>query len=140
MKTAGRIAIGAVGVVVVLGTIGAITGPSTPTAPATPAASQVLAANPTSTTTTPPTPTGPVTTFGDGTYAVGTDIKPGTYHTNGPSTLDPMGCYWQRSTDTSGNMGSIIANNISKGPATVTISTTDGAFETEGCTTWSLVK
>jgi hypothetical protein len=88
----------------------------------------------------PAAPSGPLTSFGDGTYAVGTDILAGTYHTTGPNNTNPMGCYWERDTDTSGNMSSIIANNVGKGPATVTISATDGAFKTAGCNTWAKVQ
>ncbi|MGH3628182.1 MAG: hypothetical protein ACRDRL_12195 [Sciscionella sp.] len=68
----------------------------------------------------------------DGTFVVGTDVKPGTYHTAGSAD-----CYWEREKDTSGNFNSIIANNISAGPQTVTIAPSDGAFKTEGCGTWT---
>lgn len=85
----------------------------------------------------PPAPAGPATSFGEGTYAVGTDIAPGTYHTSGPSGDNMMGCYWERSKDTSGS--SIITNGLGKGPATITISSSDGGFTTSGCNTWAKV-
>jgi hypothetical protein len=88
----------------------------------------------------PAVPSGPLTSFGDGTYAVGTDILAGTYHTIGQNNTNPLGCYWERDTDTSGNTSSIIANNIGKGPTTVTISASDGAFKTSGCNTWTKVQ
>jgi hypothetical protein len=84
----------------------------------------------------PPPPTGPVTSFGAGTYAVSTDIVPGTYSSSGPDGSNFTGCYWARLKDTTGDFESIIANNIDKGPTVVTISASDGAFKTQGCSTW----
>jgi hypothetical protein len=107
---------------------------STSTAPA-PAPAQELAAAPEA----PPAPTGPVTSFSDGTYVVGTDIVAGTYHTTGPASNGSGLCYWEREKDTSGNFDSIIANDLGHGPATVTISSSDGAFKTSGCNTWTKV-
>ena len=83
-------------------------------------------------------PSGPVTNIGDGTFEVGTgagQVPPGTYHTSGPSGDNFMGCYWEREKDTTGD--SIINNDISKGPTTVTIKSSDGAFKTTGCEPWS---
>ncbi|MCA1189238.1 MULTISPECIES: PASTA domain-containing protein [unclassified Saccharopolyspora] len=71
--------------------------------------------------------------IGDGTYAVGTDIEPGTYKSAGPSSSVVPMCYWARLKDTSGEFDSIIANNVGEGPATVTIQDGDGAFEVRGC-------
>lgn len=82
-----------------------------------------------------PTPRPPVTTFGDGTYLVGTDILPGTYHTAGPVTPQ-VGCYWERDKDATGAVGSVITNNFGKGPVVVTVLPTDGVFRTNGCQTW----
>jgi len=45
-------------------------------------------------------------------------------------------CSWSRRKDTSGEAGSVIAINITKGPTTVTIKPTDGAFESRGCNPW----
>jgi hypothetical protein len=84
----------------------------------------------------PAPPAGPVTSFGAGTYAVGTDIVPGTYSSSGPDGSNFAGCYWSRLKDTTGDFESIIANNIGKGQTVVTISASDGAFKTEGCATW----
>jgi hypothetical protein len=78
--------------------------------------------------------TGPLTTFGDGTYIVGTDILPGTYKSDGQSG------YWARLKNTEGGLDSIITNKYSSGgPQTVTIKKTDKAFETSGMT-WTLTK
>lgn len=78
----------------------------------------------------------PGTIPGSGTFMVGSDIEPGTYKTGGPESF---GCYYARLKDTTGDFGSIINNNVSQGPASVTISASDGAFETSGCQTWSKV-
>lgn len=79
--------------------------------------------------------TGPATAFGEGTYVVGKDIVAGTYHTPG---LAPggIGCSWERLKDTTGDSTSLITVGYTHGPATVTISSRDGAFETSGCDTW----
>jgi hypothetical protein len=87
----------------------------------------------------PPAPTGPATSFGDGTYVVGTDIVPGTYKTSGPAPGGIDICYWSRLKDTTGNFDTIIANDVGKGPTTATISRSDGAFKTSGCNTWQKV-
>lgn len=84
---------------------------------------------------TPAAPAGPRTTFGEGTWEVGVDIAPGKYKTTGTSGY---GCYYARLKTGDGSMGDIIDNNISQGPATVTIKSTDGYFETNGCDSWVL--
>ncbi len=80
---------------------------------------------------------GLVTTFGEGKFVVGTDIAPGTYRATGPAGR--LDCYWERLKRTSGATGSIIANNLGRGPATVTIEASDGAFQTRWCSTWTKV-
>lgn len=90
----------------------------------------------------PAAPPGLATTFGEGRFAVGTDIAAGTYRSNGPSGR--LDCYWERLKDTSlkdtsGGTDSIIANNLGRGPATVTIDQRDGAFQTRWCSTWTKV-
>jgi hypothetical protein len=87
-----------------------------------------------------PVPTGPVTSFSDGTYVVGTDVVAGTYHTTGPASDGSGLCYWEREKDTSGNPDSIIANDVGRGPTTVTISGSDVAFKTSGCNMWTKVR
>jgi hypothetical protein len=85
----------------------------------------------------PAFPPGLAITFGAGRFVVGTDIAPGTYRTTGPS--GHLDCYWERLKDTSGGTDSIIANNLGRGPATVTIDNSDGAFQTRWCNTWTKV-
>jgi hypothetical protein len=75
-----------------------------------------------------------------GTYLVGSDIQPGTYKSTGPDGSNAVGCFWQRMKDTTGDFGSIIANNFSQGPTVATVSPKDGAFETSGCAPWVKVR
>jgi uncharacterized protein (DUF2141 family) len=87
---------------------------------------------------TPLPESGPkATSIGEGTWAVGIDIAAGTYAVTVPA--DSVGCYWQRSKNFSGDLGSIIANqNVEPGArATVTIRSGDKAFKSTGCGTWS---
>jgi hypothetical protein len=78
--------------------------------------------------------TGPqVTSFGNGRYAVGIDIAPGTYKTAGGD-----GCYWERDSNLSyGGLTSIIANDNADGPAVVRIAASDKGFKTQDCGTWT---
>lgn len=67
----------------------------------------------------------------DGTYAVGKDIVPGTYRSDGPR--DGNACYWRR---TSGDK--IIDSAMTKKPQVVLIEPSDTAFRTDRCQTWQL--
>ncbi|MBE1550631.1 hypothetical protein GGC64_004671 [Mycobacterium sp. OAS707] len=81
---------------------------------------------------TPAPPPGPKTTIdGDGTYAVGKDIQPGTYSSAGP--VGDGACYWKR---TNGN--TIVDNALSKKAQIVQIDATDTSFTTNECQTWQL--
>lgn len=71
------------------------------------------------------------TSFSDGIYIIGTDIEPGTYHTNGQT-----GCYWARLRDFSGGGTNIIDNGNSNGLVSVTILSTDKGFSADHCGTW----
>ena len=78
----------------------------------------------------PPPPPGPKTTIeGDGTYAVGSDIAPGTYESAGP--VGDGACYWKRV-----NGSDIVDNALSKKPQFVQIDPTDTAFTTNDCQPW----
>jgi hypothetical protein len=80
----------------------------------------------------PPPPPGLKTTIDhDGTFAVGTDIAPGTYSTAGP--VGNGTCYWKRTGNPDGNL---IDNAMSKKPQVVRIEPTDKAFKTDGCQPW----
>jgi hypothetical protein len=131
-----------IGAVVMLVVVGIAWSPNRP-APTTPAVSgggsvsAAPAAGPQATILpapeAAPAPSGPLTTFGDGTWEVGVDIVPGKYKTTGPVGRN---CYYARLKNGDGAMGDILDNNNSKGPATVTIKESDGYFETQGCADW----
>jgi hypothetical protein len=93
-----------------------------------------VGAVPTPTPTPDPEPAGPLSTFGAGTYEVGTgdgQVAPGKYKTTGPDDGAPS-CYWARLKNLEGDLSSITANNNAEGPTVVTISPKDAAFQT-GC-------
>lgn len=78
----------------------------------------------------PPPPAEPKTTFdGDGTYAVGSDIAPGTYESAGP--VGDGACYWKRVSGTD-----IVDNALTKKPQIVRIEPTDTSFTTNECQPW----
>ncbi len=106
-----------------------ITSPeASPDATGAIAAPPATAAPATETPEPAPAPPG----FGDGTYLVGNDVQPGTYHTTGGS-----GCNWQRLSDVSGDYDAVLAWEWPDGQAYVEILPTDRAFTTEDCGTWS---
>ncbi len=111
--------------------------PAAPAAP--PAASAAPPAAPAELLAAPASPVNLATAFGDGTYVVGIGIVPGTYATTGPAVGGLGMCSWSRLKDTSGNVDSIIANDARQGATTVTITKTDGVFQTAGCNTWQEV-
>lgn len=76
----------------------------------------------------------PVAAFGSGTHAVGDDIEPGTYRSEGSTTV----CYWERVSSFDGEFESIIANgNLS--PDIVTIEEGDAGFNSMMCGDWFVV-
>lgn len=68
----------------------------------------------------------------DGTYAVGTDIVPGTYSSAGP--VADGTCYWKRV----GSDGATVDNALSKKAQVVQIDATDKSFRTNGCQAWQI--
>jgi hypothetical protein len=72
------------------------------------------------------------TSFGDGMYIVGTDIKPGTYKSKGQ-----QGCYFARLRGFGGTIDDIIANDNTDTAAIVTISPSDKGFQSDNCGTWT---
>ncbi len=73
-----------------------------------------------------------MTSFGQGTFIVGTDMVPGTYRSQGGS------CYWARLSAFTGAFSAIIANHYgSRG--LVTIKSTDKGFHSQGCGSWTKV-
>jgi hypothetical protein len=71
--------------------------------------------------------------FGDGTFAVGIEIAPGTYQAPGGSS-----CYWEReSAFGAGGINGIISNDNPSGSVVVAIAPTDEGFQTQGCGSWT---
>lgn len=86
------------------------------------------------------TPAGdPNSISGDGTFAIPSQVKPGTYRTVVPN--DSLNCYYARLKDASGSFEGIITNENGRpgSQQIVEIKTTDKFFKTEGCGTWSKV-
>jgi hypothetical protein len=98
------------------------------------AAGGLASADPSAPAPAPPPGPGPKTTIDhDGTFAVGTDIVPGTYTSAGP--LGNGTCYWKRLG--AGDDGKqLVDNAMSKKPQVVRIDPTDKAFKTDGCQPW----
>jgi hypothetical protein len=74
------------------------------------------------------TASGPLTTFGEGTYEVGTgdgQVAPGKYKSPGPG-------YWARLRSSNGS--DIIANDLKDGPMVLTVLKTDKYVEISRCT------
>lgn len=83
---------------------------------------------------------GPLTSFKDGTYEIGTTagmVAPGKYKATVPN--DSWNCYWERLRGLSGQFSDIIANgNADPGtPVIVTIAPSDKGFTSNGCGTWT---
>jgi hypothetical protein len=114
-----------------------VAGPTVVSTTTAPAPAPVTATATVTKTATPPPPPGPATSFGDGTYLVGTDIRAGLYKTEGVG--DGTGCYWERDKDLSGGLDSIIANDNISGPTTVQIASSDKAFKSNGGCEWKRV-
>lgn len=68
---------------------------------------------------------------GDGIYAIGEDIDPGTWRTQGGAGS----CYYAILSSVDGSFGSIDDNNITEGPAIVSLSS-GKYFEVRGCAEW----
>lgn len=83
--------------------------------------------------------TGPVTArtdapFGDGVYLAGVDLQPGLWRSSAMATS----CSWARLSNMSGS-DDILAIDIGSGQRVVEILSTDGAFRSSRCGTWSRV-
>jgi hypothetical protein len=140
LKTAAIVVAGAVLMGCAASTGSASAAPPTPSPPAPPAppaphAQPGHSAQPGPSAPQPGSPAqaaapGPKTVIDhDGTFAVGTDILPGTYSSAGP--VQGRTCYWKRT-----NGSDIIDNAMTKKPQVVQIEPTDKAFKTDGCQPW----
>jgi hypothetical protein len=76
------------------------------------------------------------TSFGQGTFIVGTDMAPGTYR----SSLHDS-CYWARLSGFGGTLNEIKANDFltGGGHAIVSIKSTDRGFQSSRCGTWTKI-
>jgi hypothetical protein len=75
---------------------------------------------------------GPLTTFSDGTYEVGTgdgQVAPGKYKSSGGGM-----CYWARLKHNDGAIGDIVDNNVGQGQMILNVAKSDGYVEIRGCT------
>jgi hypothetical protein len=108
-------------------------GTSSTAQPTQAATSQQAQSQPTQATTPTPTPKPSFATFGDGTWQVGKDIKPGTYRTRQGSP----GCYYARLKGFGGAVNDILANDNTDSPAIVTIAASDKGFQSNNCGTWT---
>lgn len=73
-------------------------------------------------------------TFDDGTFAVGSQILPGTYRTDGTDR-----CYWERLGGFGGTLNDISANGNPRAQVIVEIAPTDVGFESKLCGTWTRI-
>lgn len=81
-------------------------------------------------------PVWPVTVLrGDGTYRVGTQIKPGLYKATGTGN----GCYWERLNGFYGGLDEINSNYFGTARTYVQILPGDVGFSSAGCGSWTTV-
>lgn len=77
--------------------------------------------------------TSSMTSFGQGDFIVGVDMRPGTYRSSKGGS-----CYWERLSNFTGNFSAIIANHYgSRG--LVTIRSTDRGFSSSNCGSWTRI-
>jgi hypothetical protein len=76
-------------------------------------------------------------TFGEGSWEVGSEIKPGTYTT---TAGDDAYCYWARLKSFDGELGAVIANgNLDPGGrGRIVVKKSDKGLELTGGCTWKL--
>jgi hypothetical protein len=80
----------------------------------------------------------PVTAFDDGLWAVGLDVRAGTYATVVPA--GSAGCTWERKDSTDGSAFSVLESGVgAEGQRVVVdIKPTDKVFQSVGCGRWQL--
>ena len=76
----------------------------------------------------------PLPTFGPGTFAVGAQVAPGRWRSDGGDL-----CYWERLRGLTGGLEEIVASAGVPGPVDVEVAATDVAFSSFGCGTWQQV-
>lgn len=76
-----------------------------------------------------------MTSFGPGTFVVGTDIEPGTYRNSGDGS-----CYWARLSNFQGGFDALTANENADGQTIVEIAASDAGFTSARCGTWEKIE
>jgi hypothetical protein len=74
---------------------------------------------------------GPLPSFGSGTFAVGAQVAPGRWRSDGGDL-----CYWERLGGLTGGLEQIVASAGVPGPTEVEVAPGDAAFSSFGCGTW----
>ena len=74
--------------------------------------------------------------FGDGIHRVDLEIAPGTYEIGSPE--DSAACEWERLANLQGTDDQVLESGGWRDGLRVTIASSDAAFYTFGCGTWSL--
>lgn len=79
-----------------------------------------------------PRPAAIVRTFGDGTWEVGTEVKPGTYRATSTGT-----CTWARLGEATGGLQPVLGTATGSGSRVVTVGKRDVAIRSSGCGRWT---
>jgi hypothetical protein len=79
-----------------------------------------------------PRPATPVRTFGDGTWEVGSEVRPGTYRATADGT-----CSWVRLGEPMGTLETVLGSAVGSGPRLLTVGKKDIAIRTNGCGRWT---
>jgi hypothetical protein len=79
-------------------------------------------------------PAAPLPSFGAGTFAVGAQVAPGRWRSDGGNL-----CYWERLSGLGGELDELADSAGVVGPTEVVLAPTDVAFSSFGCGTWHLV-
>lgn len=95
---------------------------------------QVETSTVTATVTVAAPPAGPAVQLANGLHQVGVSVVPGTFRTAGPDGSNGGGCYWSR---TSATTGDLLDNGVVSGPGTITLAP-DELVEIAGCQPWAL--
>src|SRR5215212_8417343 len=76
-------------------------------------------------------PPAPLSTLGPGTFAVGAQVAPGRWRSDGGDL-----CYWERLSGLGGELDELLASAGVPGPVAVDVAPADAAFRSFGCGTW----
>lgn len=82
-----------------------------------------------------PSPNATSVISGDGLHLLGGSFTAGTYISEGTRL-----CYWGRVAGTEGQTPTIVQEQVTDSPATVTMQPTDYALRTLGCGNWGRIK